>query len=204
MKSERIKLLRISVLSALILSALISFVRFNAECDELKNNILRLHIIANSDSADDQNLKLKVRDAILALGCTEFESVGNIGEAVLQAESSAELFKKTALTVINENGFDYDVSVCVENTYFDTREYDDFTLPAGYYDALCVKIGEAKGKNWWCVMYPAICVPAASANLNSAVSDDAAFIAENPENFVFKFKTVEIFEEIKNFFKNYK
>ncbi len=201
MKKENFKILRIAVLLGLVFSLLISSVQFEANCAELKENVLRLHIIANSDTEQDQNLKLQVRDALLELGCAEFKSSNDIGEALVVAENSLEQFKSTAEKVIKDNGYNYNVTVEVAKTYFNTRVYDDFTLPAGEYEALCVKIGKAEGKNWWCVMYPAICVPAATANLNSAVSDKAANIAKNHEKFVIKFKTIEIFEEIKNFFK---
>ncbi len=204
MKKDTVKILRISVLLALIFSVLISCVQFEASCTELKENVLRLHIIANSDSEADQNLKLKVRDAILEFGCDEFENTDNLYDAVNVAENSLEEFKSIAEKVIRDNGYNYEVSVGVDKVFFDTRVYDDFTLPAGEYEALCVKIGQARGKNWWCVMYPAVCIPAASANLNEAVSEPTAEIAHNPQKYIIRFKTVEIFEEIKNFFKKSK
>lgn len=204
MKTENLKILRTAVLLALIFSLLISSVKFEAGCSELKENILRLHIIANSDSEADQELKLKVRDAILEQGLNGLANAGNIEDALIAANASIDEFQKTAQAVIRENGYEYDVSVSVAKTYFGTREYDDFSLPAGEYDALCVKIGKAEGKNWWCVMYPAVCIPAATADLGSAVSDNAENIATNPQKYVIKFKTVEIFEGIKNFLKNIK
>ncbi len=204
MKTENLKILRTAVLLGLIFSLLISSVKFEAGCSELKENILRLHIIANSDSDADQELKLKVRDALLKQSVDEFAAANNIEDAIIAANASLEDFQKTAQAVISENGYDYDVRVTVEKTYFTTREYENFTLPAGEYEALCVKIGKAQGRNWWCVMYPAVCIPAAAADLGSAVSDNAETIAKTGQKYVIKFKTVEIFEGIKNFLKNIK
>lgn len=203
MKKENLKLLRTALLLGLIFSLLISSVKFEAGCEELKENILRLHIIANSDSEADQALKLKVRDAILLAGTEKFDSAKGIEDAVISAKGEIAHFQQIAEAVIADNGFDYPVRVRVAKKYFSTREYDTFTLPAGEYEALCVEIGEAKGKNWWCVMYPAICISAA-ADLEDAVSTDAKNIATGKQKYVIKFKTVEIFEEIKNFLKNNK
>ncbi|MBQ2274809.1 MAG: stage II sporulation protein R, partial [Clostridia bacterium] len=84
-----------------------------------------------------------------------------------------------------------------DKTFFDTREYDDFSLPAGVYDALVLEIGKAKGKNWWCVIFPSICVGAAG-DLSDTASDSAVNIAKNSQKFVVKFKIVEVYEKIKN------
>lgn len=203
MKKDNLKLLRTALLLALIFSLLISSVRFEAGCEELKENILRLHIIANSDSEADQKLKLEVRDAILASGTQKLDSANDIDEAIVSAKEEIAHFQAVAEAVIKEKGFNYPVKVSVAKKYFSTREYDTFTLPAGEYEALCVEIGEAKGKNWWCVMYPAICISAA-ADLDDAVSNQAKSIATGKQKYVIKFKTVEIFEEIKKFLKNNK
>ncbi len=198
MKILNNKILKISVLSAFILSVLISMVSFDANCNELKNNVFRLHIIANSDSEADQLLKLKVRDAVLEAGGKEFENCQNINDAINNAENNIEFFKKTAQDVVVNNGYDYKVDVCVEKTYFNTRVYDEFALPAGEYYALCIKIGKAEGKNWWCVMFPALCVPTATnAKLENSVGDSAVNIANNHKKYIFRFKTIEIFEQIK-------
>ncbi len=198
MKKDGLKIFKISVLLGLIFSILISFVSFDAKCDEIRDNVLRLHILANSDSEKDQALKLKIRDAILNLGLTEFECCTNLQQAISVAQDSTRIFKETALGVIKDNGFDYDVNITVGKAYFETRVYDEFTLPAGEYDALCVEIGKAEGKNWWCVMFPALCVPAATeASLEDCVGSDSAVIATQPQKYQIRFKTVEIFEKIK-------
>lgn len=192
------KKIRISVLVSLIICICLSCVNFDAKCEDLKSNVLRLHIIANSDSEEDQALKLKVRDAILLSNCAAFNNCTDIADARAVAENNLDMYKTVAEQVIKENGYDYSVSVGLCDTYFETRAYDTFTLPAGVYDALQIKIGAAKGKNWWCVMFPSLCVPAASnAKLTDSVSQSTADIAERPQNYQIRFKIVEVFEFIK-------
>mgnify|MGYP000252408562 CR=1 FL=1 len=201
MKTNLRKNIELGVLFGLICSVILSFARFDARCDELRNNVLRLHIIANSDSAADQKLKLDVRDEILESsldifnGCTDITSACDIAETQLRAIS------EKADAVIKQNGFDYSANATVGNSYFETREYDDFTLPAGTYKSLIVRLGEGKGKNWWCVIFPAVCLPAAApeAELSDSTTETGAMIAEHPKKYVAKFKAVEIYEDFKKF-----
>ena len=203
MKENIFKKIRVSVAVALIICVMLSLVGFDSKCDDLRNNVLRLHILANSDSTADQNLKLAVRDAILATGCVEFESCTNLEEALKCAEESLENFKCVAEDTVKEYGYDYKIEVLLDKTYFNTRVYDDFTLPAGFYNALVVKIGKAEGKNWWCVMFPAICVPAATdAELSDSVESDSADIALNADKYQIRFKAVEIYQYFKKIVLN--
>ncbi len=203
MKKETIKKIEISLLCGLILTVLAAFVDFNVKCEDLRDNVLRIHILANSDDQADQELKLKVRDNMLLTGLTEFEECTNLETALNVAENSLEEFKAVAQNTVSEYGFDYPVNVRIGKRYFETRVYDDFTLPAGVYDALIVEIGKAEGKNWWCVMFPSICVPTSTdASLRDSVNDCAANIAENPQNYQIRFKTVEIFEYFKKIITN--
>ena len=104
------------------------------------------------------------------------------------------------LLCISENGFSYGASAEIGNSYFETREYEDFTLPAGNYRSLIIRLGKAQGKNWWCVIFPAVCIPAATdASLSDSASDTSAQIAEHPQKYVMRFKTVEIYEDLKKF-----
>ena len=190
--------LGISVLIALIICVSTSIVGFEAKCDDLRNNVLRLHILANSDSEQDQNLKLLVRDAILHSDTVNFETCTNLEQAKSQAKKSITKIRDIAEDTINLNGYDYDVTVSIDESYFDTRVYDDFTMPAGVYDAVIVKIGKAEGKNWWCVMFPALCLPTSDCeNLSNYVENDSAEIALQPQKFQIRFKTVEIYQQIK-------
>ena len=202
MKNTIIKKIRVSVLIALVLCIMISAVSFEAKCDDLRNNVLRLHILANSDSDADQELKLKVRDAILENSAIQFEECCNLADALKVAENSTAELSLIAQKVIKENGYNYEVKVEVGKSYFDTREYENFTLPAGFYNSVIIKIGKAEGKNWWCVMFPALCVPSANASLNESVGEDSAKIATNASNYKIAFKSVEIYEKFKKIVLN--
>ncbi len=203
MKKINKKNLIIAFLIALILTVSVDAVAFESKCDDLRNNVLRLHILANSDSEEDQNLKLKVRDAVINADVLPFDKCADLSEAIIIAEKNKEKILKIVKNVIKENGYNYEATIQVDKSYFNTREYDDFTLPAGIYDALIVKIGEAKGKNWWCVMFPALCLPAASdASLTECVSSETAKIATEPQNYQIRFKTVEIYQHIKKILIN--
>ena len=162
---------------------------------------MRLHIIANSDSEEDQALKLKIRDRILSESGDLFEGVTDTERAVEVAEENAEYYCSIANEVIAENGFEYKATVCIGDSYFETREYEKFTLPAGTYKSLIISVGEAKGKNWWCVIFPEVCLPAAMADLSDTVSDENALIAEQPQRYIMRFKAVEIYENIKKLIK---
>ncbi|MBQ4120107.1 MAG: stage II sporulation protein R [Clostridia bacterium] len=196
--SKRIKL---SLCFGLICAVLLSMTNFNALCDDLRQNILRLHIIANSDSASDQELKLKIRDVILEETSSVFADADSLSVAEGKAQEKLSHFNEIANQVIKENGFDYKAEVSLGDCFFETRHYDTFTLPAGNYRSLIIKLGEAKGENWWCVVFPSICIPAAfTSDLRDSVNEKSAQIAEQSDRYIIKFKTVEIYEKIKNFF----
>ena len=188
-----------SICIALILAFILNLVGFDTKCERLRKDILRLHILANSDSEQDQRMKLEIRDCIVAAGGGIFEGAENKDEAMLKAKEQMDKFKTVAENVVKSYGKDYNITVCLEKTYFDTREYEEFTLPAGEYDALKVLVGEAKGKNWWCIMFPSMCIPAAKASKSIAevTGNGAAEITENPQKYKMEFKIVEIFERLK-------
>ena len=179
------------IIFGFICAVILSFTRFEARCDELRKGVLRLHILANSDSETDQRLKLKVRDKILEVTSAELDKAGNIDEALKIAGADIESITGAAAKVIADEGFDYPVSAAIEENYFDNREYDDFTLPAGVYNSLTVRIGKAEGQNWWCVVFPGICLPAAKkSTLEKAVSKSSAAVAKNSAKYKICFKTV--------------
>lgn len=194
--SKRIKL---SLCFGLICAILLSMTNFNALCDDLRQNVLRLHIIANSDSAPDQELKLKIRDEILKEASGLFLDADSLSVAENKVKDNLSYFSEIANDVIKENGFSYKATVSLGDCFFETRHYDTFSLPAGEYRSLIIKIGEAKGKNWWCVIFPSVCIPAAASNLRDSVKEESAQIAEQSGRYIIKFKTVEIYEKIKNF-----
>ncbi len=195
--------IRLSILFGLISAILLSVANFNALCDDLRQNILRLHIIANSDSDEDQALKLEIRDEILAKTDDLFLNVTDLEDAEAKVGDSLEIFTDIANGVIEQNGFNYRAEAYLDKSYFDTRVYDDFTLPAGYYPSLIIKLGKAEGKNWWCVVFPTVCIPAAAkGDLSDSVKEQSAAAAKQSERYVMRFKTVEIYEKIKNLIKD--
>ncbi len=194
----------LSVLFGLLCAVLLSTARFDAACDDLRHNVLRLHIIANSDSDADQAVKIKVRDRILEETSAVFENKTNLDEAENAVWERLGEFEEIAKSVLCENGFDYGASAELGTDYFETREYESFTLPAGNYRSLIIRLGKAEGKNWWCVVFPAVCVPAASpdARLSDSTSEESALIAEHPQKYIMKFKAVEIYEDFKRRLKS--
>lgn len=124
---------------------------------DISNNVFRLHVIANSDSSEDQELKYKVRDALLEYMDQISNKSTSKEEIISLMEQNKDTLYNIAKKVIEENGYDYSVNISIGNFEFPTKTYGDISLPAGYYDALKVEIGEASGQNWWCVMFPPLC-----------------------------------------------
>lgn len=197
------------LLFVLILFLAISAFSYSYSINEnLSENVFRLHVIANSDSKEDQELKYKVRDELI-LYMKEISSNINSKEEVLKlANNHIEEFKQIAQNVIKANGYDYKVNVEIGNFSFPTKTYGDISFPAGFYDALKVEIGESKGQNWWCVMFPPLCfvdvtsgiVPEESKqNLEENLGqEEYNIISNNQESSAIelKFKIVEFFENL--------
>lgn len=179
----------------------------NAVSSSISENVFRLHVIANSNSKEDQDLKYKVRDNLIDYMNSISKNVSTKEEAIKLANENISNFYNIAKNTILENGFNYNVNIEIGNFDFPTKTYGDISLPAGFYDALKVEIGEAKGKNWWCVMFPSLCfvdisngvVPEESkenlqANLNY---EDYNLISSDDAEYKLKFKLVELFENAK-------
>ena len=198
------KILRLeaSVLIAVILACSLNMVSFAKQCDSIRNKMLRMHVIANSDSEKDQDLKLKVRDAVLLAGKEVFDGSITADEAQEKIIPHISYLEQVAKKVIIENGFDYDVNITVQKEFFDTRVYDNsVTLPAGYYTAVKVIIGEGEGKNWWCVMFPPMCLPTVSSkgSTEDVLNSQENEIVTNSGKYKVRFKIVEWYERyIKN------
>ncbi|MBR5558972.1 MAG: stage II sporulation protein R [Oscillospiraceae bacterium] len=157
------KRLEEALLAGLIISLIITIgADFSADCAAVRSQVLRLHILAESDDPVDQQNKLAVRDALLAQSEGWFAAAQTVEQAVWTAEQRLERMESIARKTLEERGCSAGVRVelCEEN--FVTRIYEKGTLPAGRYHVLRVTIGEGKGKNWWCVMYPPLCLPAAA------------------------------------------
>lgn len=163
------KIMVLGLVLAVAVTNLCSFIRDGRRLDQLRNNVLRLHILAESDSPRDQRLKLAVRDAVLARSDEIFGNAGCFDSAVDTVSENLTLIEETAEEVLAENGCYAPVSAEITNMYFDSRTYGDITMPEGDYTALRISIGSAQGHNWWCVMYPPLCIPAAC---ESGITDD--------------------------------
>ena len=182
----------------------------SAVSSELSNSVFRLHVIANSDSEEDQNLKYIVRDSLI-------EYMNNLCKDCLAKEEVIEIakehlsdFKTIAENTIKEQGFSYSVNVEIGNFEFPTKTYGDISFPAGYYDALKVEIGKAQGQNWWCVMFPPLCfinpttgvvTDESKEVLQENLSDEGYKIISDTEssNITFKFKIIEMLPNISSF-----
>lgn len=126
----------------------------------LNENLIRLHVVANSDSEEDQNIKLRVRDAVNASLREELENVGDVAQARQYLLDNLPKIQSIANTALKQAGYAGEAVVTLCREAFDTRVYDTFTLPSGVYEALRITIGEGKGHNWWCVAFPTLCLPA--------------------------------------------
>ena len=152
-----------NALTVLVATLMLSALPTDAEA-EIYNDTIRLHILANSDSTDDQNLKLEIRDKLL-LEYGSFLTAGDsIDEAKCLVEEIIPKMERDCATWISEMGYSYDVKISLDEEWYDTREYEDFALPCGIYTSLKVIIGGGEGKNWWCVMYPPLCMELATEN----------------------------------------
>ncbi|MCM1299105.1 MAG: stage II sporulation protein R, partial [[Eubacterium] siraeum] len=151
--------------AAILLS---SFSAFAAECDGMPDKLFRLHILANSDTQEDQQLKYELKDYLLQDLDDVFQGCTTAEEAKTAAEENLSLIARRSQEFVEEKGCDQTVKVSVENTYFTTRRYGSLTVPAGNYDALRIVIGEGEGHNWWCVMFPPLCLGAAEKYENTA------------------------------------
>ena len=139
-----------------------AFRTFSANCTEVYGEVLRLHIPANSDSEEDQTIKLRVRDLLLEEYGDSLSGSGGLSEAVARAEELLPDIERTVSVFLEDNGFSYGAKAELVDMWFTTREYDRLILPAGNYKALRVTLGSGEGHNWWCVIFPQLCLPAVS------------------------------------------
>ncbi len=178
----------------------------NAISNNLSDNVFRLHVIANSDSVEDQNLKYIVRDKLISYMNNLCSNCTNKEEAIKIVNNNISSFQEIAKNTMLENGYNYNVTVEVGNFKFPTKTYGDISFPAGYYDALKVKIGTAKGQNWWCVMFPPLCfidvtsgvVPDSSKKQlqNNLSSEEYSLVSSSTNSsYNIKFKLIEFFEQ---------
>ena len=179
-------MIEISVALALVFAFAISAVGFGRECEKVRGEVVRLHVLANSDSEADQAVEVTARGAADCLN------------------ANADKLKVVAEKVLRDNGFDYGADIRLVNEYFTTRSYEGFTLPAGRYTAVKVVLGSGKGHNWWCVMFPPLCLPAASekTDIDAVLGRDGAELIEGGSKYEIRFKIVEVIESIKEKFRS--
>lgn len=203
-KNSKIGIIIILSLLLFLYTVVCAFTYVEAVSSDISNSVFRLHVIANSDSTEDQNLKYKVRDSLLNYMNSLCNNCSSKEEAMSIVSEHQEEFKQIALETIRNEGYNYDVTIKIGNFEFPTKQYGDISLPAGFYDALRIEIGEANGKNWWCVMFPSLCfvdvssgiVPEESKEeLQNVLSDEEySIISDNSDYSIkFKFKLLELF-----------
>ena len=200
-------LLLIFLLTLFIFFSAYSYV--TAVSSDISDSVFRLHVIANSDSQEDQNLKYKVRDALLEYMNTLCSYEFSKEEAMNIAQNHIDDFSNIAQDIVTQNGYDYPINVSIGKYNFPTKEYGDVSLPAGNYDALRVEIGSASGHNWWCVMFPPLCFVDVSSGVVAESSkellqdgmseEEYDLLTKSSDNseLNFKFKIVELFENLK-------
>ena len=205
-KNPKVKMVIILSFLLFIYTTVCAFSYAQNVSSDIAESVFRLHVIANSDSKEDQDLKYKVRDNLISYMNNICNNCNNKEEAINLVTKHKEDFQEIALNTIKDNGYSYDVNISIGNFQFPTKDYGDISLPSGYYDALRVEIGEAKGQNWWCVMFPPLCfvdissgvVPEESKEqLEDDLSEEEfALVSEDSKPQIkFKFKILEFFNE---------
>lgn len=167
--------------------------------EHISNKVFRLHILANSDSTKDQNIKLMLKNYILE-NTQDIIGGKTLDEAIENAKNNTKEITDMCNEYLKSKGFDYKVKVNVVKEYFKTRVYDDFTLPAGRYNSLKIEIGEGKGHNWWCIVFPSVCISACTESMGDYLTDDEMSLVSN--TYSPKFKIVEIYESAKEKIEN--
>lgn len=200
---SKLKAREFAAIVGVLTFALFNIFSFAAKCADIREEVLRLHVIANSDSEIDQQMKLAVRDAVLTTGAEVFDGSVTANEAAEKITPQITKLTAAAKEVIASYGYDYTVTIQITEDYFDTRTYETVTLPAGKYNAVRVIIGEGGGKNWWCVMFPPLCLPAAEPqqtadDVQMVFSDGERTLVESSPKYEIRFKIVELYEKISN------
>lgn len=203
-KNSKIGILIILSILLFLYTTICAISYVSAVSTDISDSVFRLHVIANSNSDEDQALKYKVRDNLLNYMNDKCKNCTSKEEAINIVSEHQEEFKQVALETIKNEGYSYDVKIEIGNFEFPTKQYGDISLPAGFYDALKVEIGKAEGRNWWCVMFPSLCfidissgiVPEESKEeLQNVLSDEEyAIISDNSSSSIkLKFKLLELF-----------
>ena len=206
LKNKKVKLFITISLLLFIYIFISAFSYASNVSNDLQNSVFRLHVIANSDSKEDQNLKYFVRDKIIEYMKTICQNCTSKEETIKVVSEHLDDFTQIAKQTIQDNGFSYNATVSLGNFEFPTKTYGDISCPSGYYDALKIKLGNSDGQNWWCVLYPSLCfvdvtsgiVPEESKEeLQSTLNDEEyKLISDNNDTSInVKFKLIEFFTQ---------
>lgn len=196
------RLLGRALVCGFVLAALCSFFPFAAACGQLPRDVVRLHVVANSNGAEDQAVKLLVRDAVLEEAARWYQGAGSMEEASSQLCTHLQSIAGAARQVLGEQGVGYSATAQMTEMYFPTRDYEDFRLPAGRYRTLRVTLGEGAGKNWWCVVFPSLCLPAATQEeALLTLPEGERQVVEGGQEVQVKLKAVELWESLREWLR---
>lgn len=196
------RLLGRALVCGFVLAALCSFFPFAAACGQLPRDVVRLHVVANSNGAEDQAVKLLVRDAVLEEAARWYQGAGSMEEASSQLCTHLQSIAGAARQVLGEQGVGYSATAQMTEMYFPTRDYGDFRLPAGRYRTLRVTLGEGAGKNWWCVVFPSLCLPAAiQEEALLTLPEGERQVVEGGQDVQVKLKAVELWESLREWLR---
>ena len=196
------RLLGKALVCGFVLAALCSFFPFAAACGQLPRDVVRLHVVANSNGAEDQAVKLLVRDAVLEEAARWYQGAGSMEEASSQLCTHLQSIAGAARQVLEEQGMGYSATAQMTEMYFPTRDYGDFRLPAGRYRTLRVTLGEGAGKNWWCVVFPSLCLPAATQEeALLTLPEGERQVVEGGQDVQVKLKAVELWESLREWLR---
>lgn len=196
------RLLGRALVCGFVLAALCSFFPFAAACGQLPRDVVRLHVVANSNGAEDQAVKLLVRDAVLEEAARWYQGAGSMEEASSQLCTHLQSIAGAARQVLGEQGAGYSATAQMTEMYFPTRDYGDFRLPAGRYRTLRVTLGEGAGKNWWCVVFPSLCLPAATQEeALLTLPEGERQVVEGGQEVQVKLKAVELWESLREWLR---
>jgi stage II sporulation protein R len=202
------KIILTSVAIIIIISILLNTnnISGKASQSDVAGKLIRFHVIANSDSKEDQELKLKVRDSVLEYVSPKLINSKDIKESRKIINNENKNIKKIAEMVINKNGFKYSIATTLSKEYFPVKTYGNITLPQGEYEAFRILIGSGTGQNWWCVMFPPLCFvditkgdvafEETERDMRAVLSEDEYELIDNTNDnkeIIVKFKLAEIF-----------
>lgn len=176
-----------------------------ADRKKLDNGLIRFHVVANSDSAEDQSIKCRVRDAVLQSMQDDLKKISDIAEAEAYLQENIPKIQMVAEKTLKELGFDGAARVTLCKEAFDIRHYDTFSLPAGVYESLRIVIGEGRGKNWWCVSFPTLCNPVTISGFRDAAagagfSDSLVKTLSGNETYEIRFYFLDQLGRLEKFF----